>query len=210
MTVILRWPRSGPRRMRPGALGRRPSEIGLARFRTSTFSKSAIADLVGSLRSHPQGDGERLTRRVTAFVAALVFFLVFGHRRRIDAGKPAVEVDVGAAPRAERAECRDNGLAADRALAALKVTHERNMGRKPSGANLVCSSWLGIAVRRTASLRSPMSRPSTTLAELELKDVDARDERAHDDRGYAPACIRPRYAGGGVAYSALSQPKWIG
>jgi Fe-S oxidoreductase len=41
------------------------------------------------------------------------------------------------------------------------------------------SSWPGIAVRRTASLRSPMSRPSTSLAQ---KDVDARHEAGHDGK----------------------------
>src|SRR5262249_24946182 len=40
------------------------------------------------------------------------------------------------------------------------------------------SSWPGIAVRRTASLRSPMPRPRCLLREL--KEVDARDKRGHD------------------------------
>src|SRR5262249_48687533 len=39
------------------------------------------------------------------------------------------------------------------------------------------SSWPGIAVRRTASLRSPMSRPSHVL---KGRDVDARNKRGHD------------------------------
>jgi len=84
------------------------------------------------------------------------------------------------------------------------------MGRKPSGANLVCSSMVRHSRSKNGVASLAYVRPSTTLAELELKDVDARDERGRDDRGYALACIRPGYARGGVAYSALSQPKWIG
>ncbi|MGB6171926.1 MAG: FAD-linked oxidase C-terminal domain-containing protein, partial [Xanthobacteraceae bacterium] len=45
------------------------------------------------------------------------------------------------------------------------------------------SSWPGIAVRRTASLRSPMSRPSTTFPSSQ-EDVDARHEAGHDGRGH--------------------------
>ncbi|HEY2137034.1 MAG TPA: AMP-binding protein, partial [Xanthobacteraceae bacterium] len=41
-------------------------------------------------------------------------------------------------------------------------------------------SWPGIAVRRTASLRLPVSRPSTPSQELQ-KDVDARDKPGHDE-----------------------------
>ena len=41
-------------------------------------------------------------------------------------------------------------------------------------------SWPGIAVRRTASLRSPMSRPSTSSL-LRPQNVDARDKPGHDD-----------------------------
>jgi acyl-CoA synthetase len=40
-------------------------------------------------------------------------------------------------------------------------------------------SWPGIAVQRTASLRSPMSRPSTSLRAPE--DVDARPKAGHDE-----------------------------
>jgi len=35
-------------------------------------------------------------------VAAFVLFFVFRHRYGIDAGKPAVEIDIGAAARAKR------------------------------------------------------------------------------------------------------------
>jgi FAD/FMN-containing dehydrogenase/Fe-S oxidoreductase len=41
------------------------------------------------------------------------------------------------------------------------------------------SSWPGIAVRRTASLRSPVSRPSTSF---EQEVVDAQNESGHDGR----------------------------
>jgi acyl-CoA synthetase (AMP-forming)/AMP-acid ligase II len=42
-------------------------------------------------------------------------------------------------------------------------------------------SWPGIAVRRTASLRSPMSRPSTPLQPQQ--NVDARHSAGHDGKG---------------------------
>src|SRR5580658_1855215 len=46
------------------------------------------------------------------------------------------------------------------------------------------ASWPGIAVRRTASLRSPMSRPSTSCLLIRRKeDVDARI-RGHDEREF--------------------------
>src|SRR5262249_19858481 len=45
--------------------------------------------------------------------AVLVLFLL--DRHRIDAAEPAIEVDVGAAPAAERTELLRRGLAADRA-----------------------------------------------------------------------------------------------
>jgi FAD/FMN-containing dehydrogenase/Fe-S oxidoreductase len=42
------------------------------------------------------------------------------------------------------------------------------------------SSWPGVAVRRTALLRSPMSRPSTPSSFGSQQDVDARDKHGHD------------------------------
>ncbi len=39
-------------------------------------------------------------------------------------------------------------------------------------------------VRRTASLSSPMSRPSTSFLLRRCKDVDARDKRGHDEMHY--------------------------
>jgi hypothetical protein len=46
-------------------------------------------------------------------------------------------------------------------------------------------SWPGIAVRRTASLHSPMSRLSTSSFATNKKNVDARDKRGHDDSRYS-------------------------
>jgi FAD/FMN-containing dehydrogenase/Fe-S oxidoreductase len=43
-------------------------------------------------------------------------------------------------------------------------------------------SWPGIAARRTASLRSPMSRPSTSSIAVAAKDVDARHKAGHDGK----------------------------
>jgi hypothetical protein len=67
------------------------------------------------------------------FLAALVFFLVLRHRNGIDAREPTVEIDIGAAPRAERPELCRHRLAADRAgVAALGIGHKRNMWAKSS------------------------------------------------------------------------------
>src|SRR5712672_95708 len=52
-------------------------------------------------------------------------------------------------------------------------------------------SWPGIAVRRTASLRSPVSRPSTSCLSYRRKeDVDARDKRGHDGGGAIRSCLQ--------------------
>jgi hypothetical protein len=71
--------------------------------------------------------GPGLVRVLAAFVARLVFLLVRRHRHRIDAGEPAVEVDVAAAPRAERAQLRVGGFAANRAW-GVSLSHQQNMG----------------------------------------------------------------------------------
>ena len=61
-----------------------------------------------------------------ALVAAFVLFFVFRHRRGIDTGEPAVQVDIGAALRAERPEHGVHGLAADGAeFAVFGVGHWR-------------------------------------------------------------------------------------
>ena len=51
-------------------------------------------------------------------------FITLARRNRIGAGKPAIEVDVGATGRAERIEPGTGGLAADRArLEADSISH---------------------------------------------------------------------------------------
>jgi hypothetical protein len=59
-------------------------------------------------------DAELVVRIAFPFYAVLILRLVGGHS--IDAAEPAVEVDIGAAPRAERLELLHCGLLADRAL----------------------------------------------------------------------------------------------
>jgi len=50
-------------------------------------------------RSGSEDGSMRLNRTL---VAPFVLFFVFRHRYGIDAGKPAVEIDIGAAARAKR------------------------------------------------------------------------------------------------------------
>jgi len=80
-------------------------------------------------------------RRVPAVVAPFVFFLVLQHRDRIAARKPAVQIDVGAAFRAERLDPLVGGFAADRAGFAVfdfghNRNHDPNMGRACGPAKL--------------------------------------------------------------------------
>jgi len=64
------------------------------------------------------------------------------------------------------------GLSSERTLPKWR----RDIFREPTN-----SSWPGTAVQRTASLRSPVSRPSTPSFTAGVKkDVDARDKRGHD------------------------------
>src|SRR5579863_2104242 len=64
-----------------------------------------------------------------ALLAPLVLLLVFRHRHRIDAGEPAVEIDVGAAARAERTKRLGNRLAADRTESAARgIRHADKYG----------------------------------------------------------------------------------
>jgi len=68
-----------------------------------------------------------LVRLLVGFLAPAVLFLVFRRRDCIAAGEPAVQVDVGAALRAERPYSFVCGLAADRArLAGFVVGHDQN------------------------------------------------------------------------------------
>jgi len=78
---------------------------------------------------------------VAALLPPLALFLILGHRHDIDAGQPAMKVDVGAALRAERMQRGIRGLAANRARARtarsrLGCGHERNMGRAACGASV--------------------------------------------------------------------------
>jgi len=72
-------------------------------------------------------------------VAPLVLFLVFRDRYGIDAGQPAVQIDVGTAARAERPRRLHGGLAANRTKMAGCLRHKRNMGRGRYGANFMVS-----------------------------------------------------------------------
>ena len=56
---------------------------------------------------------------------------------------------------------------------------KRKSGRR--GGDHSHSSWPGIAVRRTACFRTPMSRPSTSRSAAQPKDVDARQKAGHDE-----------------------------
>ena len=83
-----------------------------------------------------QDEGRGLVGGLAAFFAALIFFLVRRHRHRIDAGEPAVEVHLAAAPRAERAELCVGGFAADRARLSGSFGHGQNMGAAAGRAPL--------------------------------------------------------------------------
>jgi len=62
-------------------------------------------------------------------VPLLVFLFVLGHRHGINAGQPAMQVNVGAALRAEWLEDFVHRLAADGAeFAVFGLRHEQNMG----------------------------------------------------------------------------------
>src|SRR5580692_7969290 len=55
MTVILRWPRSGPRRIRPRRSGRRPSRLASLAPQgdgSESLSRHRLADLVDLHRTH--------------------------------------------------------------------------------------------------------------------------------------------------------------
>ena len=69
---------------------------------------------------------------------------------------------------------------------AVRLGLREIKGLKEEDARLIVeqrtrSSWPGIAVRRTASLCSPMSRPSTSFLNERTEDVDARHKAGHDE-----------------------------
>jgi hypothetical protein len=87
-----------------------------------------------------------LMLRVAVLGAPFIFFLVLGYRHGIDAAQPAMQVDIGAALRAERLKNLVHRLAADGAeltVVLFGLRHDRNMGlvgrccQRPS--NLRCS-----------------------------------------------------------------------
>ena len=59
--------------------------------------------------------GALASRTLHPLLVLAVFVVVFLHRNRVAAGKPAMKIDVGAALGAERAKFVDRGLAANRA-----------------------------------------------------------------------------------------------
>src|SRR5215813_9360196 len=102
-------------------------------------------------------------RRFVPFIvlfAPLVLFLIFGHRHNIDAGKPAMQIDVGAAFGAERPQHGVGGLAADRAFVGgwfggSCLGHACNMGNVKGGASVT-------SIRSSPQKRGPSST-STAL-----------------------------------------------
>src|SRR3981081_1011647 len=68
-------------------------------------------------------------------------------------------------------------------------------------------SWPGIAVRRTASLRSPMSRPSTSCLLTIQQDVDARHKAGHDESAFlSPSLLAIRYSSFASGYAIRWPP----
>ncbi len=73
-----------------------------------------------------------------------------------------------------------------RTTCAVRLGLREIKGLKEEDAKLIVeqrirSSWPGIAVRRTASLCSPMSRPSMSFLNERIEDVDARHKAGHDE-----------------------------
>src|SRR5262245_24452412 len=90
--------------------------------------------------------GDTPPLRVPLALARAVLVLVVLDRHRVDPAEPAVEVDIGAAPRAERAELRRRRLAADRARLTARRLAARGLGAFGHAAHMVTG-------RRPASIR---------------------------------------------------------
>lgn len=92
------------------------------------YGKIAVGNaLTVARRSEQAASG----RALTTLVAPLIFLFVRLHRHGIDAGEPAVEIDVGAAPRAEGTVGLDGTLAADRTgPGRVWIAHAPDMGRE--------------------------------------------------------------------------------
>ena len=103
----------------------------------------------------------------------------------IDINRPVALNDVG---KAIRPDLGDVQLLAQRRFRQRLGANAAAPARPDHGAfecfhdsnPRASSSWPGIDVRGTASLRSPMSRPSTSRPQTQKKDVDARDRPGHD------------------------------
>ena len=85
-------------------------------------------------------------------VAPFVLFLIFRDRDGISPGKPAVEVDVGAAARAERARRLRGGFAANRTKTAGRFSHSKIYGRDAALGQHV---FLGLSGARYTALSQP-------------------------------------------------------
>src|SRR5262245_49755250 len=81
-----------------------------------------------SARLLAPGNPKATALRLRLALLRAVLVLVVLDRHRVDAAEPAVEVDIGAAPRAERAELRHRRLAADRARLAARRLAARGLG----------------------------------------------------------------------------------
>src|SRR5262249_20732457 len=87
---------------------------------------------------------------------------------------------------------REQRLEAYRAVRDMLLARiKERFGSAPVGNEGEIASWPGIAVRRTASLRSPMSRPSTSFVYCDKEDVDARHKAGHDEGGFAAPVVNP-------------------
>src|ERR1043166_7008230 len=96
--------------MQPRAAGRNPGPRICARFRERPCGLPIVLAFAGRAR------------------------VLLDHRDRVAAAEPTVEVDVGAALRAERAEALERWLAADRAApgrARGHLIHGRHVGLLP-------------------------------------------------------------------------------
>src|SRR5580704_5453392 len=112
-------------------------------------------------------------RRVPAVVAPFVLFFVLRHRDRIAARKPAVQIDIGTAFRAERLEPLIGGFATGGAgFADLEVGHSK----------------IGAMTRIWALTAAPPSSHRVEPAEMDRKTLAAEQrhglvERQADDVG---------------------------
>jgi len=131
-------------------------------------------------------------RRLVILLAPLVFFFVFSHRHNIDAREPAMQVDVGAALRAERPQHRVGGLGADRTFVrrwfrCLRLRHVGNMGNGHSRAR---------ACPIPSPLRWPRSGPRRATARILRGSLRSHLRMTGQlAANYHPALIQPKWTG---------------